>query len=125
MRLQADLKTRYGGFVAPQITSISEEQAAMKIGIIGSGNMGGCLGKLWSRAGHDVMFSFTRDPRALEAAAAAAGGRSGAVVDAAQFGDVVLVAVPWAAIDVALNDVAAALAGKIVISCNNPLKPDL
>ncbi|WP_266159464.1 NADPH-dependent F420 reductase [Dyella silvatica] len=97
----------------------------MKIGIIGSGNMGGCLGKLWSRAGHHVMFSFTLDPKALDEAAASAGGRVGTVIDAAQFGDVVLVAVPWTAIDIALKDAAPALAGKVVISCNNPLKADL
>lgn len=97
----------------------------MKIGIIGSGNMGSCLGKLWSQAGHQVMFSFTQDPEALEEAAASAGGRTGTVADAAQFGDVVLVTVPWAAIDIALKDAATALTGKVVISCNNPLKPDL
>src|SRR5579859_1185827 len=97
----------------------------MKIGIIGSGNMGGSLGKLWSSMGHQVMFSFTEDPEALAEAAASAGGRAGTAVDAAQFGDVVLVAVPWAAIDIALKDAAPALAGKVVISCNNPLKPDL
>ncbi|WP_158628727.1 NADPH-dependent F420 reductase [Dyella choica] len=97
----------------------------MKIGIIGAGNMGGCLGKLWSQAGHQIMFSFTQDPKALEEAAVSAGGRTGTVIDAAQFGDVVLVAVPWAAIDIALKDVASVLAGKVVISCNNPLKPDL
>jgi predicted dinucleotide-binding enzyme len=97
----------------------------MKIGIIGSGNMGGCLGMLWSRIGHQVMFSFTQDPEALDEAATSADGRAGTTVDAAQFGDVVLVAVPWAAIDIALKDAAPALAGKVVISCNNPLRPDL
>lgn len=97
----------------------------MKIGVIGSGNMGGSLGKLWSTTGHEVMFSFTQDPEALDEAAASAGGRAGTAVDAAQFGDVVLVAVPWAAIDIALKDAAPALAGKVIISCNNPLKPDL
>ncbi|WP_266169126.1 NADPH-dependent F420 reductase [Dyella subtropica] len=97
----------------------------MKIGIIGSGNMGGCLGKLWSSTGHQVMFSFTQDPKALDEAAASAGGRTGTAIDAAQFGDVVLVAVPWAAIDIALKDAAPALAGKILISCNNPLNADL
>jgi len=97
----------------------------MKIGIIGSGNMGGCLGKLWSRTGHQVMFSFTQDPKALDEAAASAGGRAGTVIDAAQFGDVVLVAVPWAAIDIALKDAIPALTGKVLMSCNNPLKSDL
>jgi 8-hydroxy-5-deazaflavin:NADPH oxidoreductase len=99
----------------------------MNIGIIGAGKMGSALGKLWAKQGHDVMFSFTRDAAALTATAAAAGerGHSGTPAEAAQFGDVTLLAVPWAAVKEAVKDAAPLLAGKILISCNNPLKPDL
>jgi predicted dinucleotide-binding enzyme len=45
----------------------------MKIGIIGSGNMGSGLGILWAKKGHELMFSFSRDPKALDKVAAASG----------------------------------------------------
>jgi predicted dinucleotide-binding enzyme len=99
----------------------------MKIGIIGSGNMGSGLGILWAKKGHELMFSFSRNPKALEKAAAASGknARTGTPIDAARFGEVILLAVPWGAIDDAIKDVAKMLSGKILISCNNPLLPDL
>jgi predicted dinucleotide-binding enzyme len=99
----------------------------MKIGIIGTGNMGSGLGILWAKKGHDVLFSFSRDPKALDKAAAAAEGhaRTGAPIDAANFGEVILLAVPWGAIEEALKDVVKTLSGKVLISCNNPLLPDL
>jgi predicted dinucleotide-binding enzyme len=99
----------------------------MRIGIIGAGNMGGELGKIWAKNGHHVMFSFNRDPAKLEELAKSAGGNSGAgtPTQAAQFGEVIFLAVPWAAVDNAIKQCNGKLEGKIVISCNNPLKPDL
>ncbi len=48
----------------------------MRIGIIGSGNMGSALGKLWAQLGHEVMFSYSRDRAKLEAIAADAGANA-------------------------------------------------
>ncbi len=92
----------------------------MRIGIIGSGNIGANAGRQFARVGHDVLFSFSRDQAKLEALAAEVGptGRAGTPAEAAAFGDVVLLAVPWAAIDAALTAVGS-LAGTIVIDATN------
>jgi 8-hydroxy-5-deazaflavin:NADPH oxidoreductase len=93
----------------------------MKIGIIGSGKMGGGLGRLWAKHGHHVLFSYSRKPEKIQDLVEEVGAhaRSGTPQDAARFGDVVLLAVPWASIrDVIAT--AGPLDGKIVISCVNP-----
>lgn len=99
----------------------------MKIGIIGAGNVGGALGKLWSSGGHEVVFG-ARDPRApeLQGLLASTGGkaRAASVKDAASFGEIVVIAVPWPAAEEAIRS-AGSLAGKIVVDCMNPLAPDL
>src|SRR3954469_4045492 len=99
----------------------------MKISIIGTGNMGRALGTRWSRAGHEVLFG-SRDPAKATAAASAASAtaRAGDFDAAAAFGDVVLYTVRGIAPSQLLRD-RAALAGKIVIDCNNsdadPVRP--
>jgi predicted dinucleotide-binding enzyme len=97
----------------------------MNIGIIGSGNMGASMGRAWAGKGHKVLFSFSRDLSQLQAAAEAAGpnARAGTPAQAAAFGDVVLLAVPWGAVSEALR-AAGDLAGKVLFSCVNCLKPD-
>jgi predicted dinucleotide-binding enzyme len=94
----------------------------MKIGIIGAGNMGLGLGRRWLKAGHQVLFSYARDIEKLEARvrSAAPGARVGTPVEAAQFGEVVVLAVPWSAYRDAVAS-AGSLAGKIVLSCVNPM----
>jgi len=95
----------------------------MKIGIIGSGNVGGTLGKAWSRLGHEVFFGFKdpTEPRAktlvVEAAASA---KACSVQEAAKPGDVILLATPWEAAQGALSE-AGNLSGKILIDATNPL----
>ena len=90
----------------------------MKIGIIGTGNMGRALGLGWAAAGHQVLFG-SRDPaKARATAAEAPGARGGSFDEAAGFGEVVLHTVR----DATPKDLLAepkALAGKIVIDCNN------
>ena len=92
----------------------------MRIGIIGSGRIGGNVGRLLADAGHQVLFSFSRDPAKLQALAAAAGvgTRAGSPAEAAGFGDVVLLSVPWDRIEDALR-AAGSLAGRIVIDTTN------
>ena len=94
----------------------------MRLGIIGAGHVGGTLGRLFEAQGHDVRFG-VRDPD-KQAAGGLPRDRSGSVSDAAAFGDVILLAIPWDA----LKDALAAtgpLTGKTVIDCVNPLLPDL
>jgi predicted dinucleotide-binding enzyme len=88
--------------------------------------MGANVGKAWARNGHQVLFSFAKDPAQLQATARAAGpnARAGTPADAVAFGDVVLLAVPWGAVGEALKQ-AGDVTGKVLFSCVNCLKPDL
>lgn len=96
----------------------------MKIGIIGSGNMGSALGKLWAQKGHTVIFSYSRKQDKLnDLAASVPHAKAGTPADAAT-GEVVLLAVRWASVKDALK-AAEPLKGKILIDCTNPLTPDL
>jgi 8-hydroxy-5-deazaflavin:NADPH oxidoreductase len=93
----------------------------VRIGILGAGRIGGNAARLWSRAGHDVLISFTRDPEGLPARAADLGDHVGAATPAhtVAVADVVMLAVPWDAIDEALGQ-ADGLAGKVLIDATNP-----
>jgi 8-hydroxy-5-deazaflavin:NADPH oxidoreductase len=95
--------------------------AGVRIGILGAGRIGGNAAHLWSRAGHDVLISFSRDPDGLPARASALGDHVGAATpaQAVAVADVVMLAVPWDAIDEALHQ-ATGLAGKVVIDATNP-----
>jgi predicted dinucleotide-binding enzyme len=94
----------------------------MKIGIIGSGNVGGTVGTLWVKAGHEVMFS-SRHPDELKDMAAKLGPRAhvGSVADAAAFGEVIFLAVPYGALPQIGRDNAKSLAGKVLIDASNPI----
>ncbi|MBI3988491.1 MAG: NADPH-dependent F420 reductase [candidate division NC10 bacterium] len=96
----------------------------MNIGIIGTGNMGSGLGKLWAGKGHKVLFG-SRDPQKANTLASSIGPNAsgGTIADAAKFGEAVLLATPWAATRDAIN-AAGSLVGKILIDCTNPLAPD-
>ena len=102
----------------------------MKIGILGAGNVGGALGRGWAKAGHEVFYG-VREPgkpevRQLVAEITAAGGkaRAGTVAEAAAFGEVAVLTVPWKAAQQALAE-AGDLAGKVLLDAVNPLKADL
>jgi 8-hydroxy-5-deazaflavin:NADPH oxidoreductase len=101
------------------------ERTTMKIGIIGVGNMGAGLGKLWASR-HNIFFSFSRDAEKPAQLAQSIGGtaQAGSVVEAVRFADIVLVAVPWPALKSALLPVQAELIGKPLITCVSPLRPD-
>jgi 8-hydroxy-5-deazaflavin:NADPH oxidoreductase len=92
-----------------------------RIGIVGSGNIGGNLGILLGRAGYQVFFS-SRHPETLQELVNAAGpaARAGNVAEAIAFGDVVVLSVPLIAYRELDDDVKLALQGKIVIDTSNP-----
>lgn len=97
----------------------------MRIGILGSGLMGGKLGALLARAGHDVVFSYARDTKKLESLARDAGpkARAGTPSEATRDAEAVLVAVHWSRIDDVLKQ-AGNLSGKVVMSCSLPMNAD-
>src|SRR5262245_11247 len=92
----------------------------LKIGVIGSGHIGGTIGGLWVKAGHSVLFS-SRHPEELKPLTDSLGplAKAGTVGDALDFGDVILVAVPYKAIPELAHDYGAKFAGKIVIDPAN------
>jgi len=97
----------------------------MRVGILGSGLMGGKLGTLFARAGHDVVFSYARRKDKLTGLARRAGhnARVGTPREAAQKADVILLAVHWSRIDDVLSQ-AGDLAGKVIVSCSLPMNAD-
>lgn len=108
--------------LAPRLAgATSAVRGSMRIGIIGSGAMGGATGVQLARAGHDILFS-SRNPQELTELVGQAGSRAraGYPQEAATFGQVVLIAVPYGALPQIGRDYAALMAGKIVIDCGNP-----
>jgi predicted dinucleotide-binding enzyme len=94
--------------------------APMKIGVIGSGRLGGTVGSLWVKAGHPVMFS-SRHPENLKDMVAGLGplASAGTPAEAAAFGQAVLIAVPYGALPQVGRDLQSQLAGKVVLdACN-------
>lgn len=94
----------------------------MRIGILGSGLMGGKLGTIFARAGHEVVFSYARSDGKLEKLARDAKGkaRSGTPREAAQNADGVLLAVHWSRLDDVLKQ-AGDLSGKVIVTCSLPM----
>lgn len=95
----------------------------LKIGIIGSGNVGGALGTTWAKSGHTVMFSSLdlEKDKAL-AAKVGHGARAGTSKEAAAFGDVLLISVPYHALPAVGKDVGDLIKGKVVIDTCNPFE---
>lgn len=95
--------------------------AKLKIGMIGSGNVGSALGSVWAKAGHQVMFASRTlsDDKAL-AAKLGANVSAGTPKEAAAFGDVLVFAVPYGALPELGKTLANEIKGKILIDACNP-----
>jgi predicted dinucleotide-binding enzyme len=93
----------------------------MKIGIIGAGDIGGALARHWSAAGHQLLIS-SRHPEQLQALAKELGPnvKAGTPREAAAFGEVIMLAVPYGATPQVGRDYAAELKGKVVLDAGNP-----
>jgi predicted dinucleotide-binding enzyme len=88
----------------------------MKLGVIGAGFIGRAIATLAVRSGHEVMISNSRGPRTLGSTTVAIGCKAGTAQQAAEFGDAVLLAIPFGAyreLD------AEPLAGKLVMDAGN------
>jgi predicted dinucleotide-binding enzyme len=99
--------------------------STMRIGILGSGLMGGKLGTLFARAGHEVVFSYSRRRKKLEQLARDAGdkARAGTPREAARDADALLLAVHWSRMDDVLGQ-AGDLSGKVMVTCSLPMNQD-
>jgi NADPH-dependent F420 reductase len=99
----------------------------MRIGILGAGNVGGALARVWAAKGHEIVFGVP-DPRGERVARALAAlpgkGRAATNVEAAAAAEVVVLSVPWPAARQAV-ETAGDLTGKVLVDCTNPLAPDL
>lgn len=97
----------------------------MRIGILGSGLMGGKLGTLFARAGHEVVFSYARSTGKLTRLAndAKRNARASTPREAAQDADALLLSVHWSRIDDVLSQ-AGDLSGKVILTCSLPMNAD-
>ena len=97
----------------------------MQVGILGSGLMGGKLGTIFARAGHDVVFSYARSMEKLKKLARDAKGKARAATpsEAAHDADALLLAVHWSRIEDVLNQTGD-LSGKVVVTCSLPMNDD-
>jgi len=93
----------------------------MRIGILGSGLMGGKLGTLFARAGHEVVFSYARSNDKLKRLARGAGrnARAGTPAEAVHGADVLVLAVHWSRLRDLLRQ-AGDVSGKVIVSCSLP-----
>jgi predicted dinucleotide-binding enzyme len=94
----------------------------MRIGILGSGLMGGKLGTIFAQAGHDVVFSYARSARKLKRLAKEAGANAspGTPGEAAADADALLLAVHWSRVNDVLKQ-AGNISGKVLITCSLPM----
>jgi predicted dinucleotide-binding enzyme len=121
-----DLLKAVAAAVGLGILPLAERAAAantpkMKIGMIGSGNVGSALGRVWANAGHEVMFSSRNLDNDKELAAAiGANARAGTPREAAAFGEVLVFAVPYGALPELGKSLADSIKGKVVIDACNP-----
>jgi 8-hydroxy-5-deazaflavin:NADPH oxidoreductase len=97
----------------------------MRIGILGSGLMGGKLGTLFARAGHEVVFSYARSAQKLKRLARDAKGtaRAGTPAEAARDAAALLLAVHWSRVDDVLRQTGD-VSGKVIVSCTMPMNAD-
>ena len=103
--------------------SADPANASLKIGVIGSGRIGGTVGELWVKAGYPVMFSSLDLAHDKELAARLGSGASaGTAAEAAAFGEVLFFAVPYNALPQLGRDLAGSIKGKVVLDSCNPIE---
>jgi 8-hydroxy-5-deazaflavin:NADPH oxidoreductase len=104
-----------------QLPARAADSTSTRIGIIGSGNVGSAIGRTWVNRGYEVMFA-SRSLDHDKALAAKVGGkaRAGTPKEAASFGDVILLAVPYGALPELGKSLATELKGKVIIDACNP-----
>jgi 8-hydroxy-5-deazaflavin:NADPH oxidoreductase len=105
----------------PFSARIHAQGAKPKLGLIGSGNVGSALGRVWAKAGYEVMFaSRNLDNDKALAREIGAGARAGTAQEAAAFGEVLVFAVPYRALPELGKTLQSSLKGKVLIDACNP-----
>ncbi len=103
------------------LTARAANAIKMKIGIVGSGKVGGGIGSVWVKAGHEVMFSSRHIEHDQSLAdRLGANAHAGTPREAADFGEVVMISVPYGALPEVGKDLEALIKGKVVIDTCNP-----
>jgi predicted dinucleotide-binding enzyme len=108
------------GTILQSAPARAQGSSPSRIGVIGSGNIGGTIGGLWVKSGHPVLFS-SRHPEELKSMVAKLGSlaQAGSVEQAVAFGEVLFIAVPYGAIPQIGRDYSAAMKGKVMLdACN-------
>lgn len=115
------LRVLAGLALLPMLPMKGRAAQALRIGVIGAGSLGGTVGRLWVQAGHEVLFS-SRNPEELASMVRQLGPRAqaGTPRQAAEFGTVVLFAVPYGALPQLGQDLREVLREKIVLDACNP-----
>jgi predicted dinucleotide-binding enzyme len=121
MKLLASLLALFMSFAVPAADAAPGTGKPLKIGIIGTGDIGGALARHWAKAGHQLLIS-SRHPEKLQSLATELGPhvKVGTPREAAAFGEVVLVSVPYHATAQVGKDYATELKGKVVLDTGNP-----
>ena len=96
----------------------------MDIAIIGAGNVGKAITGSASRAGHRVTLSSAKGDSAIAAAQESGARAAVSNREAVEGADVVILAIPYTAVDEVLGELGSQLAGKVLVDATNPLKPD-
>ena len=100
------------------------ETENMKVAIIGTGNVGKALGGSGARAGHELTFAGRDIDKARQIASGIGASAAATAAEAARDADIIILAVPYAALSDVASDFAGAADGKVVIDVTNPLTPD-
>lgn len=120
--MQAVATTLTLGALPSAVLAQTGGSAKMRIGVIGSGNVGSAIGGAWVKAGHEVMFSSLDIEHDKRLAARLGGGaRAGTPREAAAFGTVLMISVPYRALPGVGKDLADLFKGKIIIDTSNPI----
>ena len=102
-----------------------EESNTMRIGILGSGLLGGKLGTLFARAGHELVFSYARSQEKLKRLArnAGANAQAGTPAEAARHAQALILAVHWSWLADVLGQ-AGDVSGNVIVNCSLPMNAD-
>lgn len=107
-------------------TSLSSREITMNIGIIGAGNIGGSLGKIWAAKGHTIVYG-VRNPLTPKMQTILQETNHNAtatkIKEAVQQSEIVVLATPWEAVGEVVFQIVD-FHGKILIDCTNPIKPN-
>ncbi|HVW68327.1 MAG TPA: NADPH-dependent F420 reductase [Steroidobacteraceae bacterium] len=123
LRLLAATAVLLLGCVMPLARGATPDPTPFKIGIVGTGRIGSSLARYWVKSGHEVFVS-SRHPDQLKSLVAELGPRAhaGTPHEAAAFGTVILISVPYAAMPQLGTELRAELAGKVILDTSNPIE---